>query len=81
MIWPVHCLGKDVTPFKMHFRVGMTCGGCEKAVRTVLSHLAGVKTVDIDLGAKLVTVSGTATKEECLAALKKTGKSVEPVSL
>jgi copper chaperone CopZ len=61
------------------FHVEMTCGGCEKAVRAVLQKTKGVTNVVIDVPAKLVTVSGTATKEECIEAIKKTGKGVKAV--
>jgi copper chaperone CopZ len=61
----------------IQFRVGMTCGGCEKAVRSVLSNLTGVKSVTIDMSSKEVSVTGTASKEECMSAIAKIGKSVE----
>jgi copper chaperone len=44
------------------FRVpGMTCGHCKQAVTTELSKLAGVSTVEVDLGTKAVTVTSGAT--------------------
>lgn len=52
----------------------MTCGGCSKAVDAVLKKTPGVDSVSIDLPAKKVTVEGSATKEEILAAIAKTGK-------
>ena len=36
----------------------MTCGGCEKAVRAVLSKTEGVTGVDVDLASKKVVVTG-----------------------
>lgn len=53
----------------------MTCGGCERAVRAVLSKTPGVEAVDIDLEKKLVAVRGTATKELLLERIQKTGKA------
>ena len=61
----------------MAFRVEMTCGGCEKAVRAVLKGTPGVESVTIDLATKLVTVTGTATQQQCLDAIKRTGKGVQ----
>lgn len=34
----------------------MTCGNCERHVRQAVSALAGVRAVQVDLGAKRVTV-------------------------
>ena len=61
------------------FEVAMTCGGCEKAVRAVLSKTEGVEGVDVDLEAKRVAVTGTATKELLLARISKTGKATSYV--
>ncbi|PRP79942.1 hypothetical protein PROFUN_05918 [Planoprotostelium fungivorum] len=58
---------------KQEFNVEMTCGGCSKAVDAVLKKTPGVDSVSIDLPAKKVTVEGSATKEEILAAIAKTG--------
>jgi copper chaperone len=65
---------------KFIFHVEMTCGGCEKAVRGVLQKTSGVESVNIDMLTKQVTVTGTATKEQCLEAIKKTGKKVVAVN-
>lgn len=37
---------------------GMRCGGCVKSVTAALTRLPGVRTVDVDLQAGRVTVSG-----------------------
>jgi copper chaperone CopZ len=43
----------------IHLEVqGMSCGGCVKNVTAALKPLAGVSTVDVDLQAGHVTVSG-----------------------
>lgn len=57
----------------------MTCGGCEKAVRAVVSKTPGVSSLDVDLEAKRVKVTGTATKELLLERISKTGKATEYV--
>ena len=43
----------------LHLEVkGMSCGGCVKNVTAALTRLPGVSTVDVDLQAGHVTVSG-----------------------
>lgn len=37
---------------------GMSCGHCEKAVKTALSELDGVTKVEVDLSTKKVEVEG-----------------------
>lgn len=36
---------------------GMTCGHCEKAVKSAVSGLAGVANVSVDLDEKLVSIT------------------------
>lgn len=44
---------------KLLFKVpGMTCDHCKHAVTDEVSQVAGVESVDVDLGSKLVTVIG-----------------------
>jgi copper chaperone len=53
---------------------GMHCGHCELAVTEELSAVAGVEAVDVDLGAKLVTVRGDGLSDEALrAAIEEAG--------
>ena len=59
----------------------MTCGGCEKAVRTILGKTAGVEKVDVVLSEKKVYVTGTASTEEMINAIKKIGKPVTYVGI
>jgi copper chaperone CopZ len=54
----------------------MSCEGCAKAVRNVLSKTPGIESVEIDLVAQQVTTVGTASKEGIVAAISKTGKTV-----
>ncbi|MDR7869763.1 MAG: copper ion binding protein [Tissierellaceae bacterium] len=37
---------------------GMSCAHCEKAVKTALGELSGVKNVEVDLSTKKVVVEG-----------------------
>lgn len=59
----------------------MNCGGCEKAVRAVLSKTPGVEGVTVDLATQKVCVSGTAPKDVLLERIGKTGKKTEYVGL
>lgn len=53
---------------------GMTCDHCVNAVRTEVSSVAGVSAVDVDLGTKLVRVSGEDIDDAAvLAAVEEAG--------
>ena len=77
------------------FKVAMTCDGCARAVRAILSKTEGVQNVDIDVAAQKVVVTGSASsgadRSPCpaprsssldvlLAAIKRTGKKTDFVS-
>jgi len=56
---------------------GMHCGHCEHAVKSSVSAVEGVQSVDVDLETKLVTVSGTDLSDESLrAAIDEAGYDV-----
>ncbi|ORX98395.1 hypothetical protein K493DRAFT_313645 [Basidiobolus meristosporus CBS 931.73] len=57
----------------------MTCSGCTGAVNRVLNKLSGVEKVDISLEEQLVVVQGTASQEDIMNTIKKTGKTVTPL--
>ena len=67
----------------VHFKVGMTCGGCSKAVTKVLSKVEGIEIVEISVENKDVKIKIPDDMEAstCEEALKKwsvaSGKSVE----
>ena len=52
---------------------GMHCNHCKAAVEKAVSQLKGVSNAEVNLGAKTVTVSGTASEEEVRAAVEKAG--------
>ncbi|MEE2877099.1 MAG: heavy metal-associated domain-containing protein [Candidatus Neomarinimicrobiota bacterium] len=55
---------------------GMSCGSCTSKVETVLSKQAGVKTVSVDLDAKLATVEyypSKVAKAELVTTVSKAG--------
>jgi copper chaperone len=57
---------------------GMSCGHCEHAVSAELSAVAGVAHVEVDLGAKLVRVTGEGLDDAALrAAIEEAGYEVE----
>jgi copper chaperone CopZ len=56
----------------------MHCGHCERAVKEEISAVAGVASVDVDLGAKLVTVRGDGIDDAALrAAIEEAGYTAE----
>lgn len=55
----------------------MACSGCSNAVNRALSRLEGVEKIDISLEKQQVVVESTLPREEVLAAIKKTGKTVK----
>lgn len=53
---------------------GMTCEHCKQAVSTELASVPGVAAVEVDLAAKLVTVSGEDLDDAALrAAIEEAG--------
>lgn len=57
---------------------GMHCGHCEAAVKTEVSQVAGVESVDVDLETKLVRVSGERLSDESLrGAIEEAGYAAE----
>ncbi|MGD0255312.1 MAG: heavy-metal-associated domain-containing protein [Acidimicrobiales bacterium] len=53
---------------------GMTCDHCKNAVTGELSSVAGVEVVDVDLGTKLVMVTGEELDDVALrAAIEQAG--------
>ncbi len=61
---------------------GMTCDGCARLVKTVLSKVEGVKNVNVDLAQGQATVEAEAavSPEKLNDALKATAYRVEPKS-
>lgn len=52
---------------QLSFKVpGMTCDHCKHAVTDEVSQVAGVESVDVDLGSKLVTVVGEDLEDAAL---------------
>ncbi|MDO8391486.1 MAG: heavy-metal-associated domain-containing protein [Actinomycetota bacterium] len=47
---------------------GMTCGHCEAAVKGEVTKVSGVASVGVDLGTKIVTVTGDALDSTAIVA-------------
>ncbi|KAJ5880568.1 Metal homeostasis factor ATX1 [Penicillium subrubescens] len=60
------------------FNVSMSCGGCSGAVERILKRLDGVKAFDVSLETQTanITTEPTVSYDTVLAAIKKTGKTV-----
>jgi copper chaperone len=68
-----------VTPVAITYSVpGMHCEHCEAAVIEELRAVAGVESVEVDLGAKLVTVRGVGLDDAALRnAIEEAGYTPE----
>jgi copper chaperone CopZ len=52
----------------------MSCGHCQRAVSSQIAAVPGVHSVAVDLGAKLVTVSGEQLEDSAIrAAIEEAG--------
>lgn len=58
-------------------KVAMMCGGCEGAVRRVLTKMEGVQDVNIDLPSNKVVVKGDVQPQDVFETVAKTGKKTE----
>jgi copper chaperone CopZ len=47
---------------------GMSCDHCRSAITAEVTAVAGVDAIDVDLGAKLVRISGRALDDRALVA-------------
>ena len=47
---------------------GMSCGHCENAVKTEVGAVKGVANVAVDLGSKVVTVTGEGLDRDAIVA-------------
>ena len=61
----------------MNFRVlGMTCGGCARAVTNAVERVDANAKVDVDLGAKRVSVESSADPKLFESAIQEAGYEV-----
>lgn len=59
---------------------GMTCAGCVEAVARVLNRVPGVANVQVSLATGRADVTGSATPDALLAAVRRAGYGAEPVA-
>ena len=57
-----------MTPASTYRVAGMTCAHCQTAVTEEVSKVAGVTSVDVDLGTKLVRVEGAELDSAAIVA-------------
>ena len=55
-------------PKRTYTVTGMTCGHCKQAVMTEVLQVPGVRAVDVDLDAKLLTVAGETFDDSAIKA-------------
>ncbi len=55
---------------------GMTCGHCKASVTEEVSQVAGVGSVEVDVEAGTLTVSGDAASDDIKAAVEEAGYRV-----
>jgi copper chaperone len=59
---------------------GISCGHCKAAIEGEVTKLADVQAVDVDIDAKTVAVTGTASEQDVRAAIDEAGYDVATVS-
>ncbi|CDP00747.1 unnamed protein product [Coffea canephora] len=61
----------------VEIKVKMDCDGCERRVKNAVSHMKGVKSVDVSRKDSRVTVTGNVEPSKVLSKVKGTGKKAE----
>lgn len=62
---------------------GLHCGGCGRTIERALRQVHGVRTVEVDVGQKMVVVEGSASVRDLVAAVDAAGyeaRSVDKVA-
>lgn len=71
------CTCSDITPATTTYHVeGMRCNHCKETIEKALTALTDVRTVNVDLAAATVTVTGTASPESVKDAISTSGFNV-----
>eukprot|EP00898_Chlorokybus_atmophyticus_P006663 jgi/Chlat1/6999/Chrsp56S06681 len=63
------------------FMVDMTCDSCVSAVKAALEPIPGVSSVDVDLSAQTVRVTGTSTLPRLVDAVSSTGRVAQLIGI
>ncbi|XP_054788991.1 heavy metal-associated isoprenylated plant protein 21-like [Prosopis cineraria] len=58
----------------VEIKVKMDCDGCERRVRNAVTHMKGVKSVEVNRKQSRVTVSGYVDPNKVLKRIRRTGK-------
>ena len=67
----------EMSDTKTYTVPGIHCGHCAAAFKDEISRVEGIEAVEVDLGAKLVTILGKARSEEALLeAIEEAGYEV-----
>ncbi|RZC58148.1 hypothetical protein C5167_005448 [Papaver somniferum] len=61
----------------VEIKVKMDCDGCERRVKNSVSHMKGVRSVDVNRKQSKVTVSGYVEPNKVLKKVQSTGKKAE----
>ncbi|KAI3858720.1 hypothetical protein MKX03_033673 [Papaver bracteatum] len=61
----------------VEIKVKMDCDGCERRVKNSVSHMKGVRSVDVNRKQSKVTVSGYVEPNKVLKRVQSTGKKAE----
>ncbi|ERN08110.1 hypothetical protein AMTRI_Chr09g37210 [Amborella trichopoda] len=69
--------GRPLSLQIVELKVRMCCTGCVKEVKTALSKLRGVDSVDINLELEKVTVTGYVDRNKVLKYVRRSGKRAE----
>ncbi|KAH7847683.1 hypothetical protein Vadar_028964 [Vaccinium darrowii] len=69
--------GKRKAMQTVEIKVKMDCDGCERKVKNAVTHMKGVKSVDVNRKQSRVTVSGYVEPNKVLKKVKSTGKRAE----
>ncbi|XP_058184612.1 heavy metal-associated isoprenylated plant protein 21-like isoform X3 [Rhododendron vialii] len=69
--------GKRKVMQTVEVKVKMDCEGCERRVKSSVSSMSGVKTVDVNRKQSKVTVSGYVKPDKVLKSVRSTGKKAE----
>ncbi|MBX3143955.1 MAG: heavy-metal-associated domain-containing protein [Trueperaceae bacterium] len=59
---------------------GMSCSHCQAAVKGALASVAGVQAVEVDLGAGLAKIEGSADLGALIRAVEEEGYRASPAS-
>ncbi|GHB16921.1 heavy metal translocating P-type ATPase [Salinicola rhizosphaerae] len=69
----------DTSPMQRFSISGMTCAGCVNAVQKALARTPGVQRAQVNFASETAQVSGSASSEALVAAVKSAGYGAQPI--